>query len=181
MTKYSYTLCYSQEHFICFQQFATNAPYIIGICESQSTYIYRVPQCMPLVGIGTLPTPFSTASVPLPPETGGMGHTSLRVGGWGESHFRRGAYTVVLFICTYFVCTGLYIPYSVYRGGGGDVVMWRAYTGLNRGPQTPAAMSFYWSIFRKSRHLEFVIFIDIWSMIKPKVDTARLSGRRPGV
>ncbi len=26
-----------------------------------------------------------------------------RVGGWGESQFRRGAHTVVLFICTYFV------------------------------------------------------------------------------
>ncbi len=58
---------------------------------------------MPLVGIGTLPTPFQPASVPLPPETGGRGHTSLRMGGWGESQFRRGAYTVVLFICTYFV------------------------------------------------------------------------------
>jgi hypothetical protein len=58
---------------------------------------------MPLVGIGTPPTPFSQASVPLPPETGGRVHTSLRVGGWGESQFRRGAYTVVLFICTYFV------------------------------------------------------------------------------
>ncbi len=58
---------------------------------------------MPLVGIGTLPTPFSPASVPLPPETGGRGHTGLRVGGWGESQFQRGAYTVVLFICTYFV------------------------------------------------------------------------------
>ncbi len=40
---------------------------------------------------------------PSPPETGGREHTSLRVGGWGESQFRRGAYTVVLFICTYFV------------------------------------------------------------------------------
>jgi hypothetical protein len=39
MTKYSYTLCYSQEHFICFQQFATNAPYIIGICEKDWRYI----------------------------------------------------------------------------------------------------------------------------------------------
>jgi hypothetical protein len=58
---------------------------------------------MPLVGIGTLPTPFSLASVPLPPETGGRGHTSLRVGGGGESQFRRRAYTMVLFICTYFV------------------------------------------------------------------------------
>ena len=63
---------------------------------------------MPLVGIGTLPTPFSPASVPLPPETGGRGHTSLRVGGWGESQFRRGAYTVVLFICTYFVVVHIY-------------------------------------------------------------------------
>ena len=34
--------------------------------------------CPPL-----LPTPFSPVSVPLPPETGGRGHTSLRVGGWG--------------------------------------------------------------------------------------------------
>ncbi len=56
-----------------------------------------------VVGIGTLPPSFSPASVPLPPETGGRGHTSLRVGGWGKSQFRRGAYTVVLFICTYFV------------------------------------------------------------------------------
>ncbi len=63
---------------------------------------------MPLVGIGTLPTPFSPASVPLPPETGGRGHTSLRVGGWGKSQFRRGAYTVVLFICTYFVMLNIF-------------------------------------------------------------------------
>ncbi len=67
---------------------------------------------MPLVGIETLPTPFSPASVPLPPETGGRGHTSLRVGGWGESQFRRGAYTVVLFICTYFVCTAVLIGWE---------------------------------------------------------------------
>ncbi len=62
---------------------------------------------MPLVGIGTLPTPFSPASVPLPPETGGRGHTSLRVGGGGESQFRRRAYTMVLFICTYFVLSAV--------------------------------------------------------------------------
>jgi hypothetical protein len=37
----------------------------------------------PLVGIGTLPTPLSPASVPLPPEPGG-GHTRLRVRGWGS-------------------------------------------------------------------------------------------------
>jgi hypothetical protein len=81
-----------------------------GSYAAQSTYIYRVPQCMPLVGIGTLPPPFSPASVPLPPETGGRGHTSLRLGGWGESQFRRGAYTVVLFICTYFVICWIKVP-----------------------------------------------------------------------
>ncbi len=37
----------------------------------------------PLVGIGTLPTPLSSASVPLPPEPG-RGHTRLRVRGWGS-------------------------------------------------------------------------------------------------
>jgi len=37
-----------------------------------------------LVGIGTLPTPLSPASLLLPPEPGGgRGHTRLRVGGWG--------------------------------------------------------------------------------------------------
>jgi hypothetical protein len=77
---------------------------------------------MPLVGIVTLPTPFSPASVPLPPETGGRGHTSLRVGGWGESQFRRGAYTVVLFICTYFVyqrqgCGFLFLKHRKYGSG----------------------------------------------------------------
>jgi hypothetical protein len=36
-----------------------------------------------LVGIGTLPTP---ASVPLPPEPKGRGHTRLRVRGWGSPH-----------------------------------------------------------------------------------------------
>ncbi len=45
---------------------------------------------MPLVGIGTLPTPFSPASVPLPPETGGRGHTSLRVGGWESPNSDEG-------------------------------------------------------------------------------------------
>ena len=31
------------------------------------------------LGLSRVPTPFSPASVPLPPETGGRGHTSLRV------------------------------------------------------------------------------------------------------
>jgi hypothetical protein len=38
---------------------------------------------------------------PLPPVSGGRG--TLARNGLGESQFRRGAYTVVLFICTYFV------------------------------------------------------------------------------
>ncbi len=65
--------------------------------------------------------------------------------------------------------------------------MWRAYRGViqcvfhqipnlqndfttpnkteGRGPQTPAAKSLYWSIFKKSRHLGFGVFIDIWDLL----------------
>jgi hypothetical protein len=43
----------------------------------------------PLVGIGTLTTPLSPASVPLPPEPGGGGHTHLRGEGLGEFQLRR--------------------------------------------------------------------------------------------
>jgi hypothetical protein len=39
---------------------------------------------MSLVGIGTLPTPLSPASVPLPPEPKGRGHTRLQVRGSGS-------------------------------------------------------------------------------------------------
>jgi hypothetical protein len=49
------------------------------------------------------PNPFLASECSPSPRNRGRGHTSLRVGGWGESQFRRGAYTVVLFICTYFV------------------------------------------------------------------------------
>ncbi len=38
----------------------------------------------PLVGIGTLPTHLTPASVPLPPEPKGRGHTRLQVRGWGS-------------------------------------------------------------------------------------------------
>jgi hypothetical protein len=53
---------------------------------------------------------------PSPQKQGGGGHTSLPVGGWGESQFRRVAYTVVLFICTYFVPVVLviYCTFSTY-------------------------------------------------------------------
>ncbi len=57
---------------------------------------------MPFVGIGTLPTPFSPASVPLPPETGGRGHTSLRVGGGGLGGVpipTRGIHCGTLYMC----------------------------------------------------------------------------------
>ncbi len=37
-------------------------------------------------------------------------------------------------------------------------------TQEGREPRTPASKSLYWSIFKKSRHLGFGIFIDIWSM-----------------
>ena len=58
---------------------------------------------MPLVGIGTPPTPHPQASVPPSPLFLGGGEHSLARKGVGESQFRRRAYTVVLFICTYFV------------------------------------------------------------------------------
>ncbi len=51
------------------------------------------------------PNPFLASECSPPPRNRGRGHTSQGVGGWGESQFRRGAYTVVLFICTYFVIT----------------------------------------------------------------------------
>ncbi len=53
--------------------------------------------------LGLLPTPHPQASVPPPPCFWGGGEHSLARKGLGESQFRRGAYTVVLFICTYFV------------------------------------------------------------------------------
>jgi hypothetical protein len=43
----------------------------------------------PLVRIGTLPTPLSPASVPLPHEPGGGGAQSPAGEGLGESQFRR--------------------------------------------------------------------------------------------
>jgi hypothetical protein len=62
------------------------------------------------------PNPFLASECSPPPRNRGEGgHTSLRVGGWGESQFRRGAYTVVLFICTYFVVLGLLDPDPLVR------------------------------------------------------------------
>ncbi len=52
--------------------------------------------------MGLPPTPQPQASAPSPLFLGGGEHSLARKG-LGESQFRRGAYTVVLFICTYFV------------------------------------------------------------------------------
>jgi hypothetical protein len=50
-----------------------------------SKYIYKEYHSVcSIVGIGTLPPPLSPASVPLPPEPKGGGHTRLRVRGWGS-------------------------------------------------------------------------------------------------
>jgi hypothetical protein len=45
------------------------------VCVTKYIYIYRVPQCTvcPRVGIGTLPTPLSPASVPFPQNQRGEG------------------------------------------------------------------------------------------------------------
>ncbi len=62
-----------------------------------------------------LSQPLSRQRVFLSPQKqGGGGTLACGWGGGGESQFRRGAYTVVLFICAYFVgimfdlCVGLY-------------------------------------------------------------------------
>jgi hypothetical protein len=55
------------------------------------------------------PTPFSPASVPLPPETGGRGTLACGWGVGGESQFRRGATLwYSLYVRTLWLCTFLY-------------------------------------------------------------------------
>ncbi len=56
---------------------------IYGMEYTKYVYI-RVPQCMSPRRNGTLSTPLSPASMPLPPEPGGEGQTRLRVMGWGS-------------------------------------------------------------------------------------------------
>jgi hypothetical protein len=58
---------------------------------------------MPLVGIGTPPNPPPAGWCAPSPLFLGGGEHSLARKGLGESQCRRGAYTVVLFLCTYFV------------------------------------------------------------------------------
>ncbi len=55
------------------------------------------------------------------------------------------------------ISTGAYV-FNGWVGGSGASVKY-----------TPAAKYLYWSIFKKSRHLGFGIFIDIWSMIHTRL------------
>ncbi len=52
---------------------------------------------------------------------------------------------------------------------------------------SPAAKYLYWTIFKKSRHLGFGVFIDIWSMLLTKEEGERIdeepnhmTTRKPG-
>jgi hypothetical protein len=56
-------------------------PSLVTITMQHKVYKEYHSVC-PLVGLGTLPTPTLPASVPLPAEPGGGGHTRVR--GWGS-------------------------------------------------------------------------------------------------
>jgi hypothetical protein len=75
-------------------------------------HIYSIQSTMhsvfPLVGIGTLPTPLSPASVPLPPEPEG-GHTRLRVRGWGSPNSDDCRKSLALNLLCAFKSLNLYI------------------------------------------------------------------------
>jgi hypothetical protein len=80
------------------------------------------------------PTPHPQASVPPPPCFWGEGNTRWRERGWdlGESQFRRGAYTVVLFICTYFVMVHVLHKCRLYcrdAARGIHVDKWHLFSG----------------------------------------------------
>ncbi len=68
------------------------------------------------------PNPFLACEcAPSPQKQGGGGTLACGWGVGGESEFRRGAYTVVLFICTYFVITAdqtlsLHFPVGLFCG-----------------------------------------------------------------
>jgi hypothetical protein len=49
------------------------------------------------------PTPFAAGECAPPPFGTGGGHTRLRLKGWGSPNSNEGTYTVVLYICKYFV------------------------------------------------------------------------------
>jgi hypothetical protein len=57
--------------------------------ETQSTYIYRAPQCMSPRWNWDSPTPLAASKCALPPDHRVGGHTRLLLKGWGESQFQR--------------------------------------------------------------------------------------------
>jgi hypothetical protein len=74
---------------------------VIGFDHKVRTYKEYHSVC-PSSELGLPPNPHPQAGVPPPPCFWGEGNTRWRERGWvGESQFRRGAYTMVLFICTY--------------------------------------------------------------------------------
>ncbi len=56
----------------------------IWVLPTKYVYIKSTTVYVSSSKIGTLPTPLSPASVPLPPEPGVGGYTRLRVRGWGS-------------------------------------------------------------------------------------------------
>ncbi len=61
------------------------------------------------------PTPLAAVEYAPPPFGPGGGHTRLRLKGWGSPNSNEGTYTVVLYICKYFVISG-YGMRTVYSG-----------------------------------------------------------------
>ncbi len=99
----------------------TNGAYIVfsHLCTVRAYTVYHkvhtykeYHSVYPLVGIGTLPPPLSSSSVPLPlVPKGGGGHTRVRVRGWGSSNFndwRKAEHSAYSVLCTYvcFSCVG---------------------------------------------------------------------------
>ncbi len=62
------------------------------------------------------PPPPAGECAPLPPVLGGGAHSLAREG-LGESQFRRGTYTVVLFVYMYFVVYRKALHYILYLCG----------------------------------------------------------------
>jgi hypothetical protein len=79
---------------------------------TQSTYILRVPQCTPLVGIGTSPQPPTRRLVcPLPPVSGGRGTLSGEKGGGRVPIPTKGIHCGTLYM---YVLCGELDPYTDY-------------------------------------------------------------------
>jgi hypothetical protein len=60
--------------------------YAVPLVYTQSSYLYRVPQCMSPRGNWDSPTPSLASECAPPPRTKGGRHTRLRVRGWGSSN-----------------------------------------------------------------------------------------------